>query len=376
MGKPTSTATEYIGAGMLEKFSQFLKGTSKGLHKAVSDLIEDGAKIRSARVDNDITYYTMGGPDKHAIEGAVKIQNEKNPDIVDVHILANNGKKGSRRGLSTSEINNFIRKSVKKIFPNDKWSEWGNFVEEESEELNSDDTAGHTNPDSDNANAEEVEAATLFDKRITAKFKKITAGTETSVELVSIYSTEDPITTLAVINDVASDDSFVDQLTEEETVFSIVDEGNEYDISPDEDCSMPDTTYTDLLKEAYNLLLTIQTVFWNAKGKEFHNVRTECQNMMWSIRDQVDNIAELCIEHSKSVPDPRLLVECGCGLDTTDGFNEDDAFRILKEGCERFVSVLELYYCNLTADEQHLAEYWMRSWNRQNNFQLNQITRG
>lgn len=215
---------------------------------------------------------------------------------------------------------------------------------------------------------ESLEEYTKASSKIEVTLQKVTSGSETTINLVAINASCNATAALTMLNDIVSDDDFISQLTEEPSSFSIVDDGNEYDVERI-DCVDTPNCLTNLMCKAMSLLQVVQLLHWNAKGEGFFQLHDMTDSILWNIRYQIDTLAEWCVQQNGYVTHPEVSLK---NLDCCNGFTLRDGLAILKDQIDTYVSELDMCYCNLSADKQGVVDSWMLDLKQRSEYKLSQ----
>ena len=206
--------------------------------------------------------------------------------------------------------------------------------------------------------------------------KKVTANKDIEVHLTSINCSVDPVTAMSNIQTVLNDNSFMSQLNEEPKTFSIVDEGDTLDVN---ECPSECATSTDyilnIFSAAKSLLDYIKFIHWNVKGEHMKDIHNMTDGFIGSLQSQMDMFAELQVELFNYMPNPSTLNIC-CDCSQVDTSNAECVYNSLRDSINSYVSALELYYCNFSADVQSVLDDYIREWNKQANYFIKQINSG
>lgn len=213
-------------------------------------------------------------------------------------------------------------------------------------------------------------------KTLSVTLKRVCASTGDEIHLTSVNANYNACEALSNLDAVLSDDDFVNQISDTPVSFSIVDEGNELDVSEcDNECVQSNDYILTILRDCLCLRDLMQFIHWNAKGENMKDLHSDVENYYWSINSEIDFLAELQVELFGSVPNPSTLHQCECDnqYNNCDGFTSEQGYDIMKDAINEHVSMLNLYYCNFTSDVQSVLDDWIRSWNKHANYFIKQI---
>ena len=205
---------------------------------------------------------------------------------------------------------------------------------------------------------------------IRATFKKVTSAEEESIELVAIQANSDPAQAFAVVQELAESPEFIAQLSDEPQSFLIEDAGCEYDVT---ECDCIDTsgTYVLMLKTALQTLSVAQSIHWNSRGDDFFTIHQLMDEYIWKLRNQVDELAELCVEFNTFVASPIDLVkDVDSNVDYMQKFSAVQGYNSFKNQVDKLISVYSALYCNCPSDVQSELDTWIREWKKESQYKL------
>lgn len=212
----------------------------------------------------------------------------------------------------------------------------------------------------------EIELST----NIRATLRKITSSDEVSVELVAIQAGSNPVGALAVIKEITENPEFVAALSDQPTTFMIQDDGSDYDVT-ECDCIDTSASYACMLQEALRTLSVVQTVHWNSKGEDFYTIHNLTDQFIWKLREQVDALAEMCVEFNGCVASPiDLVAELDSEIDGCVKFTAEQGFEVVKTHLDKLIDTYSALYCNCPADVQSELDSWIREWKKESQYKL------
>lgn len=213
-------------------------------------------------------------------------------------------------------------------------------------------------------NLQNPQASTHIDVTL----QKVVGAKEDSINLVAakmncskldaIFASED------LLNTAIDSDEFIEMIEEVPKSFRIEQLPESICIS---ELQEVDTTgcYQDMLNAAILLLHNIQVVHWMACGKDFFTLHKELDDYIQDCRDQIDALAELCVQHTHTVNNPTDVCKC-CDQQCVcpEDYDICTGFSIVKDCVKSYVCILNMYYCNLPSDEQSQLDEWISKWNK------------
>lgn len=197
--------------------------------------------------------------------------------------------------------------------------------------------------------------------------KKVAATDGSEIHMTSIMCGTDFKVASDMVDAILNDDEFVAEIPEEATLYDLVDDGDNIDVEVVAD---PDDGYVNIapavamLAAAINLKDDLQCIHWNAKGKQFNNIHEYLNGAIDALSEQIDYIAESCVEfygwcpHSGDLPKTEPL-------QAFEGFSNTEGFAIVRDKIHEFVDCLELMYCNFESDYQSIMDDWIRYWKKE-----------
>ena len=208
--------------------------------------------------------------------------------------------------------------------------------------------------------------------RCIVSLKKVTAGKDVEVHLISINCSIDPSVAMNNIQTVLNNDSFVSQLAEEPKTFSIIDEGDNLDVTEcSPECANSSDYILNVFSAAKATLDYVRFIHWNAKGDHMRDIHNMTDGFIWSLQSQMDMFAELQVELFDSMPNPSTLnIECDCSeVDTS---NVENVYSSLRDCLNQYADTIEFYYCDFSFDIQSRLDDMIRDWRKQANYFIKQ----
>lgn len=197
-------------------------------------------------------------------------------------------------------------------------------------------------------------------KKLQVTLKKVTSGTESTIELTAINANYAPKDVLDDLDSIMSDDEFAGQITEEPVSFEITDEGDSFDIEEIESVDTASAAVS-VYKTAFALEQNLRYVFLICSGPEVENVRHSIDRVRWMLSSMVDTTAGWIIEKDGIIPSPIECFQDNNGI--IDCSNTSDAQNILRQlqaATWGLIAVLDLNIVNFDADMQGIANCWLR----------------
>ena len=328
-------------ASTLSEVTSFLKSITDKLFGAFDKMLESGKSNDQWEVDDTTGIRIHKGVEK--VTGikytlTVKPLDDKDSKF-DIELKADNRKSAKRKNIQKDKIADVFNEIYFEVFEVDP--------------------------------AEAMNAS----KRMNVTLKRVCGATEDIIELTAVTANYEPTEAYANLLAVVSNDEFANSLPADcETSFEIVDEGNELDVCQ----SAPpcvNSCYVTMMTTLFRASQDVMCVHWNAIGAHFEEIHYKASDMLWRINSQLDTVAEWCVEKYGHVPHPAAMAQNNSALCTTQGFNRDDAYSVMRSVANAVIATYELYYCNLDHDMQSRLDEWIREWKSLSDYKFAQAVK-
>ena len=274
----------------------------------------------------------------------------------DMYILTEDGTKKSYPQIKDSQIDDILTKFID--------SKWGSDTLERRYE-----DAKNTN-DLNNSNADfDVDSS----KHLRVTLQKITAASESCVECTAVETNMCPADGYDALACVCDDDAFCDTLSETPQTFDIVPVDDSYDVTPCDDLPRTYTTYEELIRASYTALLNLQNLHWNLKGNQFFRLHTLLDDYTKTAYSSIDTLAEFGLRSHDFTANPVIMVQGLMNYCPNGNITTIDGLEIIKQIISDYIAALELYYPNLTHDEQSVLDNWIDYWRNECQYKLNRM---
>ena len=217
-------------------------------------------------------------------------------------------------------------------------------------------------------------------RTLKATLQRVCGGTEgDTLNLLRVCGSYNPEEMSADLEAVLESPDVTDIIGEEPVSLSIVDTGDDFEVN---ECNLSDAeclsqACTTILTCAYHCLHDLQAIHWNAKGDKFDEIHRSSDNFIWSVRNKIDQVAELAVQLTGHVAHPAVLIGCvDSSLDTRSGFEGDKALKMIYDEIMTFKCCLELHICNFTDDVQNMMNMWIREYSHEADYLLNRRLSG
>lgn len=186
------------------------------------------------------------------------------------------------------------------------------------------------------------------------------------VSITAIKASCDIRAAMNIVCDIVEDDDFVDSLTDDtEQSFSIVDDGESWEIEPVESIDTSDS-YCDLFREICIAKSTLDTYEW-ATGPENWRADTYLCTCKYSLQTLLEHCAVWVINHTDKFPS--VIGAFGNDCTELDDLKEDGKISIqkihnsAKTLLEGLIEILDIYYVNLDHEEQKAVDDFINDVN-------------
>lgn len=337
-----------IQSSVLDSVIKLINSMSHALSDVIDSLGKSGIKTDGGEKTEDggvILKATTGGGNK--VQITVNPTGKK--DIFNISIEGMSGKgKGKHR-----EYTNIPAKKIE--------DKVGSFV---------DDVYGETLED-----MEETKSS----KRLDVTLQKVQGSKGSYIQLQKVYANYDSVQAYQALIDALSNDEIANMISEAPASFIIVDDGDSIDVNPSETVEVDvTTTYVEPLRAALQLFYTIKDVHWNADGPNFFDFHTKLDEYNEKILEDMDTLGEFCAQFATFVPHLATLSDTAANVDSRPNnnvgtfhvFNRQEAYSTVREYINRYLTVLNLYYCNMPHDVQSDLDNIIRYWDKEANYKL------
>ena len=202
-----------------------------------------------------------------------------------------------------------------------------------------------------------------FSKTLNVRLHKITGSKEDSIMLTGIKANfNDPYTANLMLDSVLSDDSFVEQLTEEPIDFEIIDTDDDYEISSidQEQIDYMNEGFKTILCAAIKFNMAMQILHWQSYSDE--KLFTITNDMLWTSQDCVNTFGMWMIEFNNDVTTAMISESCLSSFTTIESYTGSIGAEI-KEAIAEFVDMLNWEYPNFPHDIQNELDCRIRRMN-------------
>lgn len=197
-----------------------------------------------------------------------------------------------------------------------------------------------------------IESSTMY----VTLHKVVGSDIDTSINLVAIKCADSLIDTQATINDIVSDDDFIESMPDNEDVsYEIQICDDTYDISLcDSTCADNSAMFTAL----YQLYFTAWSIELHAFGADMNTLQSECNSIRWMCENQIHTLSTITSDYVDPISAAQFLP-------TTIGANSyrmNDGFQMLLTAVTTVVDTFELCWCNFNQSDQLIISQMILEW--------------
>lgn len=207
-------------------------------------------------------------------------------------------------------------------------------------------------------------------KKINIKLQKITGSTD--IDLLGLSTNFNPGESLTVVDDVLQNPDFVDLITETPQSYEVLVDDEGYDVNPCEELIV-DPTFSlreiFLYMDSFNKELHI--IHWMSIGNDMLKIHELAQQLYEELDTEIDELGELLVEKSGTVPDIRYTGSSCEGPQIPDcTYSEDfqSGLKLISNDIQCLLDTIDIAYPNQPSDVQSVLDDWLRYWNKQLNY--------
>lgn len=335
-------------ASLFKSFKNALSFLSQSLGKALEEIVAYGLEVEPVKVDKDHLEYIIDCGDLgelHVWADAITDKDGERKNSKEYHMKMDF--EGHKKDLGTHEIEDMF-KVVNKEFK------------------------AVTGKDLKDVQDEVAKGKVNSSTNIRATFRKIQCGKDTQVDLTNVMCYDSPATALMVINDVLSDDEFVESLPiDEDCTFELTDNGEECELCEIEKDAHEEFDSYELCRVCASKLLDIlHTIHLNAKGKQFERLHQTTDSMLFDIRYQIDTLAEWSVQYFGFAKSWKEIGDMYNFNVNPQGYTYDEALPIMIDAMNEYMDCLNLYYCNMSKVAQTTVDNWLENLDKIANYKM------
>lgn len=213
-------------------------------------------------------------------------------------------------------------------------------------------------------------------RKLNVTLQRVCSAEEDSIHLVRVYGNYAEKEMQSNLETLLDNAEMLAQITEEPTSFEVTDNGDELDVNPVEmsETECISASLNNILSCAFQTLHNLQAIHWNAKGDRFEDIHMSTESYIWNIRNQIDTLAELCVELTGSVLHPAVLCSSDASFNTQCGFEDQEALNMIHSDMSLYIYCLEFYLPNFTSDVQNIMNIWIRDMKHLTDYTLSRKT--
>lgn len=333
------------------KLIDSLKQLTGNVRKALNKLANLGIKLTDAKNDDEHNISTIEG----TLPGGMKIDitwqpHDETKQMFRMKIKDTRGKSVEDANVREDDYYKRLAELVKEGWGVDISDELQQAAEEPDESA-----------DLNDENAESVSESTKLHLRL----HKVCGSAEDSIVLDRIYGNYAISDMNADLVSLLNDDEFAQSITEAGNDICVTVTPDEFDVQT---YSMDDVvcyreSILDLLKVAYLTLWDLQDIHWNVRGDDFDTIHELSDKYVHYVFDDIDWLAELCVELTDNVPHVHDLPPSPDSVSVG-----TDYWARLKDTLNNFATALESYSCNFSPDAAEYILERVRLYRKSANF--------
>lgn len=248
------------------------------------------------------------------------------------------------------DITNYIMSAVSSILESYIGDVWGKITELNKAILN------------------ESGTSTAASTKIT--LQKVLCDTGYDIDLISVDRPTDPTTVSYMLEDLVSNDDFIDSMPVESPI--------PYEVKYDDDCidvCECDPYELDICGMYYNILMPLYRLYtdlwyleWNATGLQRDNISTIVNQFRWTVSDMINEFSRMQKVHCGYALHPTaFLKDYECSF-TDSSICYEEVANKLSCYVGDICTILELYYCNFDIADQGYVSSCLRTLKYSNNY--------
>lgn len=338
---------EPVEAGALSTIGKFLGNVSKTLLGNLNKLVDYGLSVSKSQASDDGSFYLRVVTKKKNSMRVHCIPTPGAEGMYDLEFITDVGKaRFKSMNVAEANISKAIGAAAKRLFEKDG----GNIDQMWDESAQ----PAQSDEGSTPAEGETFEETAEASKRITLSLKKVMAGTEAEIRLVSVTANYEPREVIKDIDALVTQESFIDTLTETPQTYQV--ESNALDIivpcdSEDEGQIFEFTTDT-ILEAQYRVFFGLQHAGWL-------NDTCNVKPYISQILDEIDSTVTMSRLHTNRVVHPAMIC---MRSDIYKDLTASDSIRVLCHDIQDLIYTYKLYYCNLSLEMQESTQKWIAAW--------------
>ena len=347
------------------KLLDSLKQLTGNISKALNKLVNFGIKLSDAKNDEEHEISTIVGtlPDGTKLDITWQPHDETQ-QMFRMKIKDTRGKSVEDANVREGDYDKRLMELVKEgwgVDISDAPKDTAEEKKDTAEESQQNAEAPHQSSDL----KEETDKPVSESTKLHLRLHKVCGSTEDSIVLDRIYGNYAVSDMNTDLDSLLSDDNFVQSITKAGNDICVTVTPDEFDVQP---CSLDDVvcrreSILDLLKCAYLTLWDLQDIHWNVRGNDFDTIHELSDKYIHYVFDDIDWLAELCVELTDNVPHVHDLLPCPDSVSVG-----TDYWARLKDTLNDFATALESYSCNFSPDAAEYILERVRLYRKSANF--------
>ena len=212
--------------------------------------------------------------------------------------------------------------------------------------------------------AQEVAQIADSTKQINVTLQKITGST--SFNVTAIKANYNPSEVLSDMDEIISQQEFLDALPEEPTTYEIKVDDDGFDIEPCEECieCNPCESLCEVFKAGIRAYRNLYILHWMASGNDMMKLHNLSEDMYKELQSEIDTVGELLVEKQSTVPQ----LDFPCDYIAIQKYDFQTGLDHIKSLIQTYIDCIDYAYCNQDSDVQSTLDEWLRYWNKQLNY--------
>lgn len=347
------------------KLIDSLKQLTGNVSKALNKLVNFGIKLSDAKNDEEHEISTVTGTLRDGTKLDITWQpHDETKKMFRMKIKDTRGKSVEDANVREGDYDKRLMELVKEGWgvdisdtPKDTAEEPQQAAEESKESAEEPKASSDLNAENDKSVSEST--------KLHLRLHKVCGSKEDSIVLDRIYGNYAISDMNADLDVLLNDDNFAQSITEAGNDICVTVTPNEFDVQT---CSVDDVvccreSILDLLKCAYLTLWDLQDIHWNVRGDDFDTIHELSDKYIHYVFDDIDWLAELCVELTDNVPHVHDLLPCPDSVSVG-----TDYWARLKDTLNNFATALESYSCNFSPDTAEYILERVRLYRKSANF--------
>lgn len=201
-------------------------------------------------------------------------------------------------------------------------------------------------------------------QHIEITLKKVQASDD--IAILRLQSDYAPGATLSDIDEVISQEEFLDELTEEPQAFDISVDEDGFDVEKCDECPEcnPCESLCEVFKAGIRAYRNLYILHWMSSGNDMMKLHNLSEEMYDELQSEIDTVGELLVEKQGTVPQ----LDFPCDYIAIQKYDFQTGLDQIKSLIQMYIDCIDYAYCNQDSDVQSTLDEWLRYWNKQLNY--------